>query len=429
MGDGRCLRYGRLRRCAGVVLCQSGDAFRRDAQERGGLSRSPEGASVLRPGAQGGRALFRSHSEVKGDFAMQFSRARLGRLHDIMAGYVERGAVAGVVTLLSRHGEVHVDAIGAQDLDTLTPMRRDTIFRIASMTKPIAAAAAMILVEEAKLRLDAPVDRLLPELADRKVLRTIDSPLDDTVPAIRPITLRDLLTFRLGFGAVMAPPGSYPIQRAMDEAGLAPGPSLASLSPDAWLARLAGLPLLHQPGEKWLYHTGSDILGVLVARAAGMSLGDFLQERIFAPLGMACTAFSVPPAKLDRLATCYQTDAGTGRLAVYDQARGGRWARPPVFPSGGGGLVSTADDFLAFGRMMLQQGRHGAERILARPTVELMTTDHLTPAQKAASPFFPGFWDKTGWGFGVSVTTRRDGLAPSPGSYGWMGGFGTSWWT
>jgi len=360
---------------------------------------------------------------------MQFSRARLGRLHDIMAGYVERGAVAGVVTLLSRHGEVHVDAIGAQDLDTLTPMRRDTIFRIASMTKPIVAAAAMILVEEAKLRLDEPVDRFLPELADRKVLRAIDSPLDDTVPAVRPITLRDLLTFRLGFGAVMAPPGSYPIQRAMDEAGLAPGPSLASLSPDAWLARLAGLPLLHQPGEKWLYHTGSDILGVLVARAAGMSLGDFLQERIFAPLGMACTAFSVPPAKLDRLATCYQTDAGTGRLAVYDQARGGRWARPPVFPSGGGGLVSTADDFLAFGRMMLQQGRHGAERILARPTVELMTTDHLTPAQKAASPFFPGFWDKTGWGFGVSVTTRRDGLAPSPGSYGWMGGFGTSWWT
>jgi CubicO group peptidase (beta-lactamase class C family) len=360
---------------------------------------------------------------------MGFSRARLGRLHDTMAFYVERGAVAGVVTLLSRRGEVHVDALGAQDLDTGMPMRRDTIFRIASMTKPITAAAAMILVEEAKLRLDEPVDRLLPELADRKVLRAIDSPLDDTVPAIRPITLRDLLTFRLGFGAVMASPGSYPIQRAMDEAGLAPGPNAASLTPDAWMARLAGLPLLHQPGEKWLYHTGSDILGVLVARAAGMSLGDFLQGRIFAPLGMADTAFSAPPAKLDRLATCYQTAAGTGRLAVYDQARGGRWARPPVFPSGGGGLVSTADDFLAFGRMMLQYGRHGAERILARPTVELMTTDHLTPAQKAASPFFPGFWDRTGWGFGVSVTTRRDSLAPSPGSYGWMGGFGTSWWT
>jgi CubicO group peptidase (beta-lactamase class C family) len=360
---------------------------------------------------------------------MGFSRARLGRLHEIMAGYVERGAVAGVVALLCRHDEIHFEAIGVQDLDIGAPIRRDTIFRIASMTKPIAAAAAMILVEEAKLRLDDPVDRLLPELADRRVLRRIDGPLDDTVPAIRSITLRDILTFRLGFGAVMAPPGRYPIQRAIEEAGLAPGPQASSLPPDAWMARLAGLPLLHQPGEQWMYHTGSDILGVLIARAAGMSLGDFLQERILAPLGMTDTAFSVKEAKLDRLATCYRTHAGTGRLAVHDDPRGGRWARPPVFPSGGGGLVSTADDFLAFARMMLRLGRHGANRILARPTVELMTTDQLTAAQKAASPFFPGFWDKTGWGFGLSVTTGRDAIAPSPGSYGWMGGFGTSWWT
>jgi CubicO group peptidase (beta-lactamase class C family) len=285
----------------------------------------------------------------------------------------------------------------------------------------------MILVEEAKLRLDAPVDRLLPELADRKVLRSIDSALDDTVPANRPITLRDLLTFRLGIGAVMAPPGLYPIQKAMDEAALAPGPNVSSLTPDGWIARLASLPLLHQPGEKWMYHTGSDVLGVLIARAAGMSLGDFLQERIFAPLGMKDTAFSVQAAELDRLATCYRTDSSG--LAVYDSAQGGRWSSPPAFPSAGGGLVSTVDDFHAFGRMMLQLGRHGATRILARPTVELMTMDHLTPAQKAASPFFPGFWDRTGWGFGLSVTTHRDGLAPSPGSYGWMGGFGTSWWT
>jgi CubicO group peptidase (beta-lactamase class C family) len=358
---------------------------------------------------------------------MGFSRMRLGRLHDVMAGYVERGEVAGIVTLLGRRDEVHVEAIGAQDLASGTAIARDTIFRIASMTKPIAAAAAMILVEEATLRLDAPIDRLLPELADRKVLRSIDSALDDTVPANRPITLRDLLTFHLGIGAVMAPPGQYPVQKAMDEAGLTPGPNISSLTPDGWIARLASLPLLHQPGEKWMYHTGSDVLGVLIARATGMSLGDFLQERIFAPLGMKDTAFSVPAAKLDRLATCYRTDSGG--LAVYDAAQGGRWSSPPAFPSAGGGLVSTVDDFHAFGRMMLQLGRHGATRILARPTVELMTMDHLTPAQKAASPFFPGFWDRTGWGFGLSVTTHRDGLAPSPGSYGWMGGFGTSWWT
>jgi CubicO group peptidase (beta-lactamase class C family) len=356
--------------------------------------------------------------------AAGLSKARLGRMADVMRGYVERGEVAGVVTLLCRHDEVHVEAIGKQDLAAATPMRRDTIFRIASMSKPITVAAAMILVEEAKLRLDDPVDRWLPELADRTVLRGIDSPLDDTVPAHRPITLRDLLTSRLGFGAIMALPGSYPIQKAMSEAGLAPGPDPLPFSADEFLARLGRLPLMHQPGERWMYHTGSDVLGALIARASGMSLGDFLQERIFAPLGMKDTAFSVPEAKLDRLATCYQF--GTGRLAVYDEARGGRWTRPPAFPSGGGGLASTADDYLAFARMMLSQGRYGKERMLAHPTVELMTSDQLTPEQKAASPFSPGFWDSHGWGFGLSVITRRGGVGPSSGSFGWDGGFHTS---
>src|SRR5439155_21781503 len=196
-----------------------------------------------------------------------FSRERLGRMAEVMRGYVDRGEVAGVVTLLCRHDDVHVEAIGKQDLAAATPMRRDTIFRIASMTKPITAAAAMILVEEAKLRLDDPVDRWLPELADRRVLRGIDSSLDDTVPAKRPITLRDLLTFRLGLGPVMAFPDVYPIQKAMAEAGLAPGPKPLSLSPDAFMARVGSLPLMHQPGEQWMYHTGSDILGVLISRA------------------------------------------------------------------------------------------------------------------------------------------------------------------
>src|SRR6266849_5582701 len=159
------------------------------------------------------------------------SKARLGRMHDVMAGHVARGQVPGLVTLVSRRGETHVDAIGMKAAGGRDPMRRDTIFRIASMTKPITAAAAMILVEECKLRLDDPVDSLLPELANRKVLRAIESPLDDTVPANRPITLRDLLTFRLGLGAVMAPPGRYPIQKAMADAGVAPGPLLASVSP------------------------------------------------------------------------------------------------------------------------------------------------------------------------------------------------------
>jgi CubicO group peptidase (beta-lactamase class C family) len=154
-------------------------------------------------------------------------------------------------------------------------MRRDAIFRIASTTKPITAAAAMILVEECKLGLDEPVDRLLPELGQRRVLKRLDGPLDDTVPANRPITLRDLLTFRLGIGAVLAPPGRYPIQTPMEEAGLAPGVNPPSLTPDEWMKRLGGLPLVHQPGEGWLYHTGSDVLGVLIARASGETLESF----------------------------------------------------------------------------------------------------------------------------------------------------------
>jgi CubicO group peptidase (beta-lactamase class C family) len=355
-----------------------------------------------------------------------FSKARLGRMHDIMAGHVERGAVPGLVTLLARRGEVQVEAIGTMAVGGSDKMRRDTIFRIASMTKPITAAAAMILVEECKLRLDEPVDRLLPELSGRKVMKQLAGWPDDTVPANRSITLRDLLTFRLGIGAVMAPPGRYPIQKVMEEAGIAPSPDQPLYPPDEVMRRFGTLPLLHQPGERWLYHSGSEILGVLIARASGQTLGNFLRERIFAPLGMQDTGFFVPEGKLDRLATSYRSDAASGGLALYDEARGGRFARPPVFESGGGGLVSTVDDYLAFGRMMLNQGKHGGERILSRLSVELMTTDHITAEQKAASEFFPGFWDSRGWGFGLSVVTRRDDVAAVPGRFGWDGGYGTS---
>ena len=352
------------------------------------------------------------------------SRARLGRMHDVMASYVERGEVPGIVTLVSRRGEVHIDAIGKQSFGG-DPMRRDTIFRIASMTKPITAVATMILVEECKLRLDEPVDRLLPELADRKVLQRLDGPLDDTVPANRPITVRDLLTFRLGFGGLFGP-GQSPIQQAMEDAGVAPGPHLFSHAPDEFMKRVGRLPLLHQPGEKWMYHTGSDLLGVLIARVTGQTLETFFRERIFAPLGMTDTAFSVPEAKISRLATSYQPDAATGKLTIFDAARGGRWSRPPTFEAGGGGLVSTVDDYLAFSRMLLHKGKYGNERILSRLSVELMTTDHISPEQKAVSPFFPNFWDTRGWGFGLSIVTRRDNVSDVPGRFGWDGGYGTS---
>jgi CubicO group peptidase (beta-lactamase class C family) len=336
--------------------------------------------------------------------------------------------VPGIVTLVSRRGEVHVDAIGTKAFGDSDPMRRDTIFRVASVTKPIVAAAAMILVEECALHLDGPVDPWLPELADRRVLRTIGGPLDDTVPANRPISIRDLLTFRLGIGAVMVFPPRYPIQQAMAEAGVAPGPTLPTHAPDELMKRFGSLPLVHQPGERWLYNSGSDILGVLISRVAGTSLEEFLRERIFAPLGMNDTSFSVPASKLDRLASSYWTNFETGELEVFDGVDDSRWASPPVFESGAGGLVSTVDDLLAFGQMMLEGGRHGNQRILSRPSVELMTTDHITAEQKAVSGFFPDFWDSHGWGFGVSIVTRRTDIAATPGRYGWDGGYGTSWY-
>ncbi len=359
------------------------------------------------------------------------SKARLGRMHDVMAGYVERGEVPGLVTLVSRRGEVHVDAIGMKAVGESDPMRRDTIFRISSMTKPITAAATMILVEECKVRLGEPVDRWLPELAERKVLKRLDGPLDDTVPANRPITVRDLLTFRMGFGQMMAPPDAYPILKAANEQQIGMGPPSPSTlpAPDEWIRRLGTLPLMHQPGEKWMYNTGSDVLGVLIARASGQPLETFLRERLFEPLGMKDTGFSVPAASLDRLATSYWTDPQSGQLVVYDEAKGGQWSRPPAFPSGAGGLVSTIDDYLAFGQMMLNQGKYDNERILSRLSVELMTTDQLTPEQKAVSDLVPGFFDSHGWGFGVSVVTRRDDVAAVPGRYGWDGGMGTSWYS
>lgn len=359
-----------------------------------------------------------------------FSAARLDQLHDVLAGHVQRGRVPGLVALVSRHGETHVEVIGETAFEDGAPMRRDTIFRIASVTKPIVAAATMMLVEESVLRLDDPVDALLPELANRQVLKRIDGPLDDTVPAIRPITLRDLLTFRLGYGAIFTPPDQSPLAAALIEAGIAAGPMLPTLSPDEYMACYSEIPLADQPGARWLYNNGFDILGVLIARATGQSLGEVLQARIFDPLGMKDTGFSVSPAKRDRLAAAYWTNFETGEFGVFDGIADSTFARPPAFASGAGGLVSTVDDLFAFAEMMRGTGQYGAARLLSRPSVALMTTDQITPEQKAASrsDFFPGFWDSHGWGFGVAIDTRRENLWSTPGRFGWDGGYGTSWY-
>jgi CubicO group peptidase (beta-lactamase class C family) len=357
------------------------------------------------------------------------SAERLRNLHRVMTGYVERSEVPGLVGLVSRRGEVHVDAIGAQSTGG-HPIRRDSIFRIASMTKPVTAVATMILVEEGLLRLDEPVDRLLPELADRKVLKAIDGPIDQTVAANRPITVRDLLTFRMGQGMIFTT-GPAPILEALAEQGFAPRPPKPSLtmpSPDEFMHRLGSLPLLYQPGEAWLYNTGAEVLGVLVARASGRSFDRFLEERIFEPLGMDDTGFVVPSSRLDRLTTVYTRNSQTGGIDVFDSAEDTAWRHAPAFPNGAGGLVSTVDDYLAFAEMLQNKGRHGKDRILSRPSVELMTTDQLTTEQKSKSGFGADFFAGHGWGFCLYIVTERTGLA-SRGSYGWSGGLGTMWET
>ena len=368
-----------------------------------------------------------SGSSSKRSNASGLSATRLARMHESLRRHVDSGRLPGLVALVSRHGVEHAEAIGTLAFDRTAPMRRDTIFRLASVTKPITAVAAMILVEECRLRLDDPVDEFLPELANRKVLRTIDSELDDTVPARRPITLRDLLTFRSGYGEVAFLSPTCPLQKALAQARLPLSAWMFPGTPDEYMRCLASLPLASQPGERWLYHMSAEILGVLIARVAGMPLSAFMRERILGPLGMNDTGFTVPRAKLERVATCYGTDFSSGAVAPLEEARNDLLARPCAFESGGGDqFVSTADDVLAFGRMMLNRGAHGKERILSRLSVELMTTDQLTPEQKAASPFFENFWDSRGWGLGLSIVTRRDEVAGVPGRFGWDGAFSTS---
>ena len=355
-----------------------------------------------------------------------FSMKGLNRIHDVMAGHVESGDMPGLVTLVSRRGEIHVDAIGRLAFDGL-PMTRDTIFRITSMTKPVTAAAAMILVEDGKLQLDDPVDRWLPELANRKVLLAIDALVHQTVPARRAITLRDLLTFRCGYGMIPVFPDRYPIQKAIAEAGFAPGPVFPSFPPDELMRRYGSLPLIYQPGERWLYNSGTEILGVLIARVAGMTFGEFLRDRIFAPLGMKDTAFYVPSDKHHRFATTYARDPATQKLKVFDPPVTGKFSSPPVFENGSAGLVSTADDFNAFAQMLLNGGQLGSDRILSPASVELMTTDQISSENKQESQLFLG--DVRSWGFGMSVFKGSDDPDATPGRFGWDGGYGTSWYS
>ena len=346
-----------------------------------------------------------------------------------MAAHVAPGRLPALVTLVASGGDVHVDTFGTPSAVDETPLARDAIFRIASLTKPIIAVATMLLVEEGILRLYDPVDELLPELACCRVLRAIDAELDDTVPAARPVNLEDLLSYRLGFGSVLAPPGSYPIQRAEAELGLRsiggpPWPP-GTHDPDSWIGALGSLPLMYQPGEQWLYNTSGQVLGVLLARACGQDLETVLRERIFEPLGMSDTGFSVPAGKLGRLTTFYLPDAETGELTVLDEPAGSWWGTPPSLPDAGGWLVSTIDDYWSFVSMLLAGGTGRGARILSPASVDRMTTDRLTLSQRRAAELFLG--EHGGWGLGLTVPAAGSPDQPLPGGIGWDGGSGTTW--
>jgi len=353
-----------------------------------------------------------------------FDARRLARLTEAMQVHVEQDRVGGVAWLLAAGDQVEVAVAGRLTRGRPAPVDRDSIFRISSMTKPIVAVAALILVEEYKLRLDDPVDALLPELADRRVLVDARGPIDgETVAAGRPITLHDVLTFRLGIGMDFSAPWPQQFLDALAKLDLGVGPPEPQVPPrpDEWMRRLSTLPLLYQPGERWLYNIGADVLGVLIARAAGQSLDELLRERVFEPLGMVDTGFSV--ADLDRFGTCYGTDPAGERFVV--DPPDGQWSTPPAFASGAAGLVSTVDDLHAFGRMLLSGGRlPDGSRLLSRASIHAMTTDQIDVAKGAPGPRPDG---SQGWGFGVGVQVRRSGLAPPIGAYGWAGGMGSLW--
>ena len=345
----------------------------------------------------------------------------MAKLRELLETHVGRGPLSGAVALVARGDTVEVEADGFLDLERSAPMTRETIFRVASIVKPITAAAVMLLVDDGRIALDDPIARWLPELAEPKVVRTPESPLDDVVPANRPITVLDLLTFRCGYGfpADFSLPALQPLFQSVQRDGLIPQ---TYPGPDAWMAELAGIPLLYQPGEAWLYNTGSDLQGVLIARVTGTPLPEFMAERLFEPLGMADTGFNVPAAKRDRFATLYRTDPQTGELHLADRPDG-FWSTTPEFPSGAGGAVSTVDDWYAFARMLLNEGTVNGRQLLSRESVRLMTTDHLTAQQRAGGELF---LEGAGWGFGGSVDVAVTEPWNVPGRYGWVGGSGTT---
>ncbi|MBW8815409.1 MAG: beta-lactamase family protein [Caulobacterales bacterium] len=353
-----------------------------------------------------------------------FDRDALAQMPTALKAIVDQGSLAGIVTLVWKGGEiVRVDTLGQRDVAGGLPMQRDTLFRIASMTKPVTSLAIMMLLEEGKLRLEDPVSHWIPELGGMQVLKDPAGPLDQTVPATREITVEDLMTHRAGlaYGFTSVGPIAYAHEKKLGHALVNP------MTPDAWLKALGELPLSYQPGERFHYSHATDVLGFLVARIDGKPLGQALRDRIFAPLGMDDTFFWCPPEKLGRLAKLYEAVEGAPLRDVSLP----RTETAPVFEGGGGGLISTADDYLKFARLMLGRGAVDGVRLVKPETVDLMTANRLTEAQRALPFLGMPFWLSQGFGLGVSMIMDAEKHqwmgAGAEGAFGWPGAFGT-WW-
>lgn len=349
------------------------------------------------------------------------SSERLARIRPVMQRYVDEGKVPGVHTLVARHGQIaHSEIVGWADVEAKRPLAEDTIYRIYSMTKPITSAAVMMLYEEGRFQLNDPVSRYLPEFAEMQVLvgGTADAP--ELVPAERPITVKHLLTHTAG---LIYPFGADTLDQLYLRAGVMdPCQTLAEM-----MSKLARQPLIFHPGSSWRYSTAIDVLGYLVQVVSGLPFERFLQERLFAPLGMVDTAFLVPPAKLPRFAQVYMPTEGGG-LQVPQSRLLGDFVNTPHYPGGGGGLTSTMHDYLRFGQMLCNGGVLDGVRILGRKTLELMAQNHLTPevlaSDLAKTTLGPGMG--FGLGGGVVMDVAQSGVVGSKGVFGWGGAASTT---
>ena len=325
-----------------------------------------------------------------------FSSERLAKVPVALRRNTDQGSPVGLVSLIYRKGEVaQVNALGFQDREANLPMQRDTIFRLASMTKPVTCAATLTLVDQGKIQLTDPIDKWIPELAKPQVLNNPDGSTNETHPAPRTITVADLLTHRSGVGFSQTANAAL-----MDKLPSLRGES--NVSADEWIKALGALPLAFDPGARWNYGTSHDVLGVLIERVSGKSFVEYLSSAILDPLDMKDTGFWFPAERQRRLAVLYGFDRETGKRVPVPRPLP---TAAPKFAAGAGGLASTADDYLKFARMLLNHGRLGDVRILMRRTVQLMTTNWLTPEQRLTPAMGnPNFWASQGFGLGVSVT-------------------------